>query len=93
MTKVIGWNGDVLPIHTGAKAESGSTHYFGSIILSPTHGDKCHKRRIDNRTGAVRSEGLVDCDVVPSLKQLRERGDKRTIGRLRLIGDAFSHGN
>lgn len=86
---VTGRSRHVPPIHADAKAESDNAHYLGLIILSPRHGDKCHERRIDNRTGAVRSEGLVDCDVFPSLKQLRERGHKLNVKHPGVIGGAF----
>lgn len=73
----------------GGKAGGDNTRYLGSIILSPTRGDKCWERGLDNRSGAMWDKGPVDCDVIPPLKTLQEEAKGLAARRLKAIGRAF----
>lgn len=65
--------------------------YTGSILFTPRHGDQCLKRTFDNRTGEMRDNGSVACDVVAP----REKTKNTTVGmaamRMRAIGEALRH--
>ena len=69
------------------------THYIGSIIVSPTRGDKCRKLGLDNRNGAMWDKGYVNCDVVPPLSTLQNEAKGLAARRLKAIGKAFATGN
>jgi len=69
------------------------THYIGSIIVSPTRGDKCRKLGLDNRTGAMWDKGYVNCDVVPPLSSIQNDARGLAARRLKAIGKAFANGD
>ena len=90
---LIGLQGSGPGMGRGQGGEIDEERYMGSIILSPTRGDKCWERGLDNRNGAMWDKGPVDCDVVPPLKTLQEDAKGLAAKRLKAIGKAFMNGH
>lgn len=81
------------PGHVRTQKTDPTKHYIGSIIVSPTRGDKCRELGLDNRNGAMWEKGYVNCDVVPPLSSFQNDAKGLAARRLKAIGKAFSNGN
>ena len=66
--------------------------FTGSIVISPTRGEQCWERRLDNRTGKMWDKGFVNCYEVVPQEQTHKFGEGTSAKRIRAIGKAFSRG-
>lgn len=61
----------------------------GSILFTPSDGNICEQRLIDNRTGRIRPNGFVLCDEAVSW-QAGQRERLTSQSRMEAIRDGFS---
>jgi hypothetical protein len=77
--------------HSGAKTTDRNPDLdlrTGSILITPTDGNICEHRIIDNETWRIRSNGTVLCDAAVSWRPERD-GTHTPRSRLEAIRDGF----
>jgi hypothetical protein len=65
--------------------------YTGSIVFSPTRGDQCWERMLDNRTGKMWDKGFINCDEVTPQEKAKKMAEGMGAMRMRAFSKVFRH--
>jgi hypothetical protein len=74
---------------TPKRPASITEQYTGSIIIVPTRGEDCRLMMLDNRTGRMWDNGLINCYEAASRSERDQRGGMSSL-RINAIGKAFN---